>query len=71
MAVLVNPHSEQEEKVLLAFLSSLNYEYHSAEHYEKPQTIIEYKKELDDALSRVKAGQFTTQDELEKEMQSW
>lgn len=27
MAVVVNTHNEQEEKVLLAFLNSLNYDY--------------------------------------------
>ncbi|EHQ28537.1 hypothetical protein [Mucilaginibacter paludis] len=27
MTIVVNPHSEQEEKVLLAFLNSLQYYY--------------------------------------------
>ena len=27
MAILVKPHNEEEEKVLLAFLDSLHYDY--------------------------------------------
>jgi putative addiction module component (TIGR02574 family) len=29
MTIIVNPHTEQEEKVLLAFLESLQYDYHA------------------------------------------
>lgn len=71
MAVLVNTHNEQEKKVLIAFLESLNYEYQSANFFGQAQTIEAYNKELDDALANVKAGNYTTQEELEKEMQSW
>lgn len=71
MAVLVNPHNEQEEKVLIAFLQSLNYEYKSANQLSFPQTIEEYNNELDYAFNRVLNGEFTTQEDLEKEMQTW
>lgn len=34
-------------------------------------TVEQYNKELDEAMQRMKEGEFTTLDELEKEMQSW
>lgn len=36
-----------------------------------PVTIEEYNKELDEAMQRINHGDFTTLEELEKEMQSW
>lgn len=71
MEILVNPQNEQEVKVLLAFLDSLQYNYKPAYDFVKPQTVEEYNKEIDAAVANVKAGSFTTQDDLEKEMQSW
>jgi len=71
MAILVTPHSEQEENVLLAFLDSLDYEYIPKPFPVRRQTIEEYNKELEDAVANVEAGKFTTQEELEKEMQTW
>ena len=67
MAVLVHPQNAQEEKVLKAFLDSLQYQYESS----GPQNIQEYNTELNEAVIRVKKGHFTTQEELEKEMLSW
>jgi hypothetical protein len=34
-------------------------------------TIDQYNKELDEAMERVDRGEFTTFEELEKEMKSW
>lgn len=34
-------------------------------------TIKQYNKELDDAMIRINEGNFTTLEELQKEMQSW
>ena len=34
-------------------------------------TIEQYNKELDDAMERVERGEYTTFEDLEKEMQSW
>lgn len=34
-------------------------------------TIEQYNKKLDEAMARVNRGEFTTLQELEKEMQSW
>ena len=36
-----------------------------------PVTLEQYNKELDEATQRMNEGEFTTLDELEKEMQSW
>lgn len=36
-----------------------------------PVTVEQYNKELDEAMQRMNDGEFTTLDELEKEMQSW
>ena len=32
MTIVVNPHNEQEEKVLLAFLESLQYDYEASKN---------------------------------------
>ncbi len=34
-------------------------------------SVKQYNKEIDNAMKRVSAGKYTTQKELEKEMQSW
>lgn len=37
----------------------------------KPDTLEQYNKELDEAMQRMINGEFTTLEELEKEMKSW
>ena len=37
----------------------------------QPLTVEQYNKEIDRAMARVKKGEFTTFEDLEKEMQSW
>jgi hypothetical protein len=34
-------------------------------------TIEQYNRELDEAMKRIRKGEFTSLDELEKEMKSW
>lgn len=34
-------------------------------------TLDEYNHELDEAMKRISSGEFTTLEELEKEMQAW
>jgi len=34
-------------------------------------SIDQYNKEIDDAMERVRRGEYTTFEDLEKEMQSW
>ncbi len=40
---------------------------------DKPEriTIEQYNKEIDEAMERVSKGEYTTFEDLEKEMQSW
>lgn len=37
----------------------------------KKTTIEQYNKELDEAMERISKGEFTTLEDLEKEMKSW
>lgn len=77
MAILVKPQNEQEEKVLLAFLNSLHYEYAPAEidipapTDEKRQTLEEYNNEIAEAEAEYKKGNSISTDELKKNMQGW
>ena len=36
-----------------------------------PISIEQYNKEIDEAVARVEAGEFTTMEDLKKEMESW
>ncbi len=77
MAILVKPHNEEEEKVLLAFLNSLHYDYVPAEidipspTDEKRQTLEEYNNEIAEAEAEYKKGNSISTDELKKNMQGW
>jgi hypothetical protein len=35
------------------------------------QNVQEYNRELDEAMARINKGEFTTLEDLEKEMESW
>ena len=73
-SVLVNPHNEQEEKVLLAFLDSLRYDYKP--NIESNEKVIEsfldqynldqYNKIIEEDDADIEAGNYTTQDEVKK-----
>lgn len=60
MSVLVNTQNEQEEKVLLAFLDSLRYNYQSdiGANEEDINTAFldQYNKEIDLADAEISAG---------------
>lgn len=78
MAILVSPHSEQEEKIFRAFLDSLEFEYSEEEDIYIPatsdakrQTLEEYNREIDDAVAEIEAGNYVTMDELKDQMKSW
>lgn len=59
----------EEKKSLLSVIKSfLNLK--SAEHDEVVD-IEQYNKEIDEAMARIDSGQFTTQEDLEKEMETW
>jgi hypothetical protein len=77
MSIIVTPHNEQEEKILLAFLNSLEYDYTTFEvdiptpAGEKRQTIEEYNNEIAEAEAEYKKGNSVSTDDLKKNMQSW
>jgi hypothetical protein len=66
MSILVNTHNELEEKVLIAFLDSLRYEYKAGEDEVNEAFLDEYNKEIDDAEAEIDAGNYFDQDYVEK-----
>lgn len=75
MPIIVLPHNEQEERVLLAFLESLEYEYSEEEDLDIPappgakrQTIKEYNQEIAEAEEEYKRGESFTIEELKRKM---
>jgi hypothetical protein len=70
MSILVNPHNEQEEEALLAFLNSRKYEYKPGiDESNDEATMIfldQYNQEIDEAETEIDSGNYFTQDEVEK-----
>jgi len=70
MSILVNTHNELEEKVLIAFLDSLRYDYKSQTGNETTRVsdtfLAEYNKEIEDAEAEIEAGDYVGQDYVEK-----
>ncbi|RZL54892.1 MAG: hypothetical protein EOO93_19685 [Pedobacter sp.] len=69
MSILVNTQNEQEEKVLLAFLESLKYNYQAnIENEEQINTAFlnQYNKEIDEADAEIEAGNFISHSDVEK-----
>ena len=60
--------NEPQKRSLLEMMKSF---LKSGDEQMQPITIEEYNKELDEAIERINKGEFTTLEELEKEMQSW
>jgi hypothetical protein len=78
MSIIVSPHNEREEKVLKAFLKSLEYDYFEEDDPEIPapkrtkrQTLKEYNEELEKAVSEVVSGNYITHEEALKAINSW
>ena len=61
MSILVTPQNEQEEKVLIAFLESLHYQYETA-----ASNLKQYTLEVEKANLEVENGDFLLQEEVEK-----
>ena len=64
MSILVNPHSEQEEKALIAFLDNMKYDY-KADIVDTETFIEQYNKEIDEAEAEIGAGNYLTHAEVE------
>ena len=59
---------EEQKKSLLEMIKTfLNPE----SHVSKRASLEQYNKDLDEAMERISKGEFTTLEELEKEMQRW
>lgn len=79
MHSIVSPHNEREEKVLLAFLGSLQYEFSEEEENIripapkglKRQTLEEYNEEIAETETKYEKGKFISIYELKKQMKSW
>ncbi|QPH41580.1 hypothetical protein [Pedobacter endophyticus] len=69
MSILVNTKNEREEKVLIAFLDSLDYKYRSDidETVNEPEIVFldQYNKEIDQADAEVNDGDFIEHDDVE------
>lgn len=66
MTILVNTHNDLEEKVLIAFLESLKYEYKSGNYAEDEVFLDQYNKEIDEAEAEIEAGNYADHDYVEK-----
>ena len=68
MTISVNPHNEQEEKVLLAFLESLKYDYQTDD--DKSFLTDDQQKEISARDKDLTEGKITARDwnDIKKEM---
>ena len=70
MSILVNPHNEHEEKLLLEFLNNMKLEYKpgvgTGEEEIMQAFLDQYNKEIDEAEAQIESGNFLDQDEVEK-----
>ena len=69
MSILVNTKNEQEEKVLLAFLDSLHYNYQADIGDEVDEIngsfLNQYNNEIDQANSEIEGGDFVKHEDVE------
>ena len=64
MSILVNTQNEQEEKVLVAFLESLKYDYQAnIDNDEQINSVFldQYNNDIDSADAEVEKGNFVIQ----------
>lgn len=70
MSILVNTKNEQEEKVLIAFLDSLDYKYQSDINNDPVEVeeafLNQYNDELDQADKEIEAGDFISHEDVEQ-----
>ena len=70
MSILVNTHNEQEEKVLLAFLNSLRFDYKTNvledEVAVQEKSVAQYNADIDAATAEIDAGNFVLHEDVEK-----
>lgn len=70
MSILVNTHNEQEEKILLAFLDSLKFEYKIAVPDTKEELqeefLSNYNHEIKEGEADIEQGNFISQEDVAK-----
>jgi len=70
MSIFVNTKNEQEEKVLIAFLDSLDYKYQSDISDEPAEiatvSLDQYDQELDQADKEIESGNFISHGDVEQ-----
>jgi len=70
MSVFVNTKNEQEEKVLIAFLDSLDYKYQSDINDESTEVeaalLNQYNEEIDQADKEIESGNFISHEDVEQ-----
>lgn len=70
MSIFVNTKNEQEEKVLIAFLDSLDYKYQSDISDEPAEVaaafLNQYNQELDQADKEIEAGNYISHEDVEQ-----
>ncbi|MBE5319537.1 hypothetical protein IM793_10225 [Pedobacter sp. MR2016-19] len=70
MSVFVNTKNEQEEKVLIAFLDSLDYKYQSDINDEPTEVeaafLNQYNEEIDKADKEIESGNFISHEDVEQ-----
>jgi hypothetical protein len=60
--------NEPQKKSLLEMMKSF---LKPGREQMQPASVEQYNTELDEAMARINKGEFTTLEELEKEMESW
>lgn len=70
MSIFVNTKNEQEEKVLVAFLNSLNYKYQSDTYTEPAEAeaafLNQYNEEIESADKEIESGNFISHEDVEQ-----
>lgn len=70
MGILVNTHTEQEEKILLAFLNSLKFDYTAMPQDQEGEIqsdfLKRYNQEIDAGVAEIEHGNFVVQEDVEK-----
>ena len=65
MSILVYPHSEQEERELLAFLKDRQYQYKTDQEIDDDY-LTEYNNELKAAEAEIDAGVYMTHEAVKE-----
>jgi len=70
MSILINTQNEQEEKVLLAFLESLNFKFQTIQEADEnliqSELLKNYNQDLDKADDEIDSGEFLVHTDVEK-----